>query len=97
MKELFVIEIEERAKIEIADAYDFYENRKKGLGEKFLKAVDGIIEYIKKAPEGFEEVRFHRQVPMKKFPYVILYEKVGHTIFIDAVFHTSRNPLNKPK
>ncbi len=97
MKELFTIEIEERAKIEIADAYDFYENRKKGLGEKFLKAVDRIIEYVKKTPEGFEEVRFHRQVPMKKFPYVILYEKVGQTIFIDAVFHTSRDPLNKPK
>lgn len=96
MKKSFTIEIGDRAKIEIADAYDWYERQKTGLGEKFFKAFEKTLDSIKKTPEGFEEMIYHRQIPIKKFPFVILYEKVGQVIYIDAVFHTSRNPENKP-
>ena len=37
MKKNFKIEIEERAKIEISDAFDWYDNQQSGLGLIFLK------------------------------------------------------------
>ena len=36
MKKYFKIEIEERAKIEISDAFDWYDNQQLGLGLIFL-------------------------------------------------------------
>lgn len=69
MKKSFTVEIEDRAKIEIADTYAWYELQKTGLGEKFFKAFEKTIDYIKKTPDGFEEIRYHRQIPIKKFPF----------------------------
>lgn len=91
------IEFESKAKLEISEAFEWYENTKEGLGEEFLKAIDFAIKNILKSPSAFVKVRNHNQYVMKKFPFVILYEKTKETLFIDAVFHTSRNPKNKFK
>ena len=37
MKKYFKIEIEEMAKIEISDAFDWYDNQQSGLGLIFFK------------------------------------------------------------
>jgi len=95
MKKNFKIEIEERAKIEISDAFDWYENQKSGLGLVFLEVIQGAFVTIQKSPNGYTKYRYHRQYPLIGFPYVILYEIVKDTLYVDAVFHTSRNPLDK--
>ncbi len=95
MKKKFNIQIEDRAKIEIADAFDWYEEQKIGLGETFIKAFQKAVDSIQKSPDGYTQIRYHRQFPLKKFPFVILYEINNETMFIDAVFHTSRNPKEK--
>jgi plasmid stabilization system protein ParE len=70
-------------------------NQKK-LGDRFLRNIDSALKVISKNPEAFSFVNVnHRHYPLKKFPFVILYEVDNGTIFIDAVFHTSRNPENK--
>ena len=92
MKKKFNIQIEDKTKIEIADAYEWYEEQKTGLGEIFLKAFEKAIGTIQKSPDGNTQVKQYRQFPIKNFPFVILYEISNETMFIDAVFHTSRNP-----
>ncbi len=37
---LYELEIAPLAKLEILDAYDWYESRRKGLGEEFLEALE---------------------------------------------------------
>jgi len=95
MKKKFSVEIEQTARIEIADAFDWYEEQKAGLGETFIKAFEKAINSIQKAPNGYTQVRHHRQFPIKHFPFVILYEIDKDILYIDAVFHTSRNPKDK--
>lgn len=95
MKMKFDVQIEDRAKIEIADAYEWYEEQKEGLGETFIKAFQSALTTIQKAPNGYTKVRHHRQFPLKYFPFVILYEINKDTMYIDAVFHTSRDPKEK--
>jgi plasmid stabilization system protein ParE len=95
MKKKFNVQIEYSAKIEIANAYDWYEDQEEGLGESFIKAFQKAIESIQKAPNGYTQVGYHRQFPLKHFPFVILYEIDKETMYIDAVFHTSRNPKEK--
>ncbi len=95
MKKKFNVQIEDRAKIEIADAFDWYENQKTGLGETFLIAFQKAVDSIQKSPQAYTQIKYHRQFPLKSFPFVILYEISNETMFIDAVFHTSRNPKEK--
>lgn len=97
MKKQFNIQIEENAKIEIANAYEWYETQKEGLGEIFFFEIQKAINAIQKAPNGYQQINHHRQFPLTNFPFILLYEIQKETLFIDAVFHTSRNPDKKPK
>ena len=95
MKKEFRIEIEERAKIEISEAFDWYENQQSGLGVTFIEALQSAFKTILKSPNGYTKYRYHRQFLLTGCSYVILYEIVKDTMYIDAVFHTSRNPIDK--
>jgi plasmid stabilization system protein ParE len=95
MKKEFRIEIEERAKIEISEAFEWYENQQVGLGVTFIEALQNAFKTIQKSPNGYTKYRYHRQFPLSVFPYVVLYEIVKETMYVDAVFHTRRNPMDK--
>jgi hypothetical protein len=95
MKKILDVQFELDARLEIAEAYTWYENEKNGLGDSFLKAIERTIGAIQKSPSAFTQIANHRQIPVKKFPFVIVYEVSLNTIFVDAVFHTSRDPKKK--
>lgn len=95
MSKKIVVLIDTLAQNEINDAYWWYEEQQIGLGETFLSALESSFKKICKTPNGFQLIKNHRQYPLKHFPFVILYEHIDNTIFIDAVFHTRRNPTSK--
>lgn len=95
MRKKLNLQIEEIARNEINDAYLWYEEQSAGLGDKFLKALSRAFSAIQKSPSGYEQFDRHRQYPLKKFPFTILYEVTEETLYVDAVFHTSRNPDEK--
>jgi hypothetical protein len=98
MKKRLSLHIQQVAQDEIIDAFNYYELQQKGLGDTFLKALDSAFKNIAKAPNGYQLInQFHRQYPMKKFPFVILYETDQESLFVDAVFHTGKNPLKKKR
>ena len=37
----------------------------------------------------------YRQIILKTFPYVVVYEIVEEAVVVFAVFHTSQNPIKK--
>lgn len=84
--------------IEINESFDFYESRSKGLGLQFLKYLKSYVTILVTNPELFEIKKqpFYRELPPKKFPFVIVYEILAGEVIIHSVFHTSRNPSKKP-
>ena len=40
------------AELDVSEAYDWYENRRHGLGEDFLTCIDACIQQICRAPEN---------------------------------------------
>ncbi len=58
-----------KAKEEITEAYNYYENRKPGLGEKFLEHLDTYFERITANPEQFP--------PKNDFVSGSLYSKIS--------------------
>ncbi|WP_310559313.1 type II toxin-antitoxin system RelE/ParE family toxin [Flavobacterium sp.] len=95
---VFKIVISVLAESEIEETIEFYENRKKGLGKQFLEYFRGYLKILKTNPELFsiKKPPLYRELALKKFPFVIIYEIFQNEVIIYSVFHTSRNPTKKP-
>jgi len=82
-------------KNDIRESAKWYNKAKKGLGIEFIEEIDLLISIIQTNPLSFaikyENVRL---ALINRFPYMIHYEYLENenTIFIKAIFHTSRNP-----
>lgn len=74
----------------------WYHSQLAGLDERFLKAVITCERLIHQFPKGAPVVHKDlRQVPLKGFPYVILYGVWHDELVIYRVFHTSQHPKKK--
>ena len=93
---MYSLIIKPRAILMTKDAYDWYETQKPGLGEEFLDELDGVYFKLEAHPQYFGKVKKNfRQVALKRFPFVIVYEIIKTEVVVFAVFHTSRNPKRK--
>ena len=95
---VFNIVISGLAESEIEKTIEFYESRRKGLGKQFLQYFKGYLKILKTKPELFsiKKPPFYRELPLKNFPFVIIYEVFQNEVIVYSVFHTSRNPTKKP-
>ena len=62
------------ARLDIQEAYDWYEERSPGIGDRFLAAVDQCFESVTAKPSGFPTVYADvRRALLQRFPYSVLY------------------------
>lgn len=87
-----------KAKKELIDAWNWYEDKQIGLGDKFIKEAFQHISIIEINPTSFPSYyKPYRQLPFSIFPYLIIFKVVKSRIIIVSIFHTSRNPSRKIK
>ena len=90
---LYDLIIKEEAKFEIIEAYNWYEGKQEGLGERFVLDLDDYFERIRSTPEIFpRRYREYRQVVMKRFPFVIVFEIEEKEVVVYAAFNTYQDP-----
>jgi plasmid stabilization system protein ParE len=81
------------ANADIAEARDWYNEQKAGLGGEFLTAVDQELERIAVAPHTHaQQYRGVRLARITRFPYIACYRIAADRIDVMAVVHTSRHP-----
>ncbi|MES2138386.1 MAG: type II toxin-antitoxin system RelE/ParE family toxin [Bacteroidota bacterium] len=86
----------DKALKEMLSAYWWYENEKTGLGDLLLENINSSINTLNANPNAYQLIyKKFRHIPLKKFPFVLLYKIYPGEIVIFAVFHTKRNPKNK--
>ena len=79
-------------------AHSWYEEQRTGLGDEFLLELESIYGKLEKFPFSFGRLtRIHRRVPLKRFPYIVIFEIIRQKVIVYAVFHTSRNPRSRLK
>lgn len=87
--------ISDEAKLDIFDAFVWYETQRDGLGFDFELCVEAGLNFIERNPEAvqvlYDDVRVYF---IERFPYGIHYTLDGEVVKVYAVFHTSRNPEN---
>lgn len=89
----FTLVISEEAVEDIVSAFAFYEDRQIGLGERFLQELDIKFQIIIDQPLLFAVFADqYRQVQMRSFPFLIVYEYYGSEVIIYAVFHARQHP-----
>lgn len=75
-----------------------YEAQRQGLGAQFFAEVGRLLELILRHPgigNPVPRVRAEygtRRVPLRRFPYFVVYREREEDIHIIAVAHTSRKP-----
>jgi toxin ParE1/3/4 len=89
---------ESEAAAELEDAAAWYEEQRPGLGRELLDAVDDALAFIARwphagtaVPDVPPEVPF-RRVPVRRFPYHVVYVEMSDAIRILAFSHDGRSP-----
>jgi len=85
--------IRPEAEAEMADAFDWYEDRVAGLGAEFLLCLDAVFSAIVRNPQQFPRVyRVVRRALTRRFPYEVFFVEDAERIVVLSVFHAKRNP-----
>jgi plasmid stabilization system protein ParE len=87
------------AKAEAFDAVRWYENRREGLGDRFLTALYTAFDDLAADPRRISLLetvelpgREVRRARVEKFPYIVIFEVTASQVRVVAVAHTSRRP-----
>ena len=83
----------EEANLDVFEARNWYESRRIGLGEELLDEIEGCVNILKRDPQIYRiRKRNCRYCPLKRFPYVIVYEIFDRQVIVFAVFNTYQHP-----
>lgn len=86
-------EFHPEAELEFIEEAAFYESEVPGLGERFAREVERIVELLLEHPKSGESIDAElRHFVLRRFPHSIIYSVVGETLFILAVAHGRREP-----
>lgn len=81
------------AELDLSETYEWYEDRRPGLGEDFLSSADACLQTIRRLPKLYPVVHeSFRRALIRRFPYAVFYEHSDWSVTIYAIFHTSRDP-----
>jgi toxin ParE1/3/4 len=93
-----VVRFDSEAEAELRDAIVRYERERTGLGDELWSEVQEVLQLIAEYPEiGGRVTRVRvrgiaRRIPLRRFPYFVIYRARGGELEILAVAHQSRRP-----
>ena len=95
----FPVTFTPRARAELIDAQDWYENEVPGLGRRFRAAVDAVVQRMSAAPRQFPVIYKNvRRALLRRFPYALIFViEADETLTVIACFHGSRDPAHWQK
>ena len=75
---------------------EWYDQRGSWLVDEMHRELRQHLSYMRSYPHAARSLEAgFRQLPLKKFPFVIVVELLEDLLEVRAVFHTSRDPNNK--
>ena len=94
----FRVVIEEEAEREFAEAVNFYDGRKPGLGQRFARELRAFFKTVCENPTRYAFAsRLTRKARLPKpWPYSVYFviKPQSSEIIISTIWHDSRNPAD---
>ena len=96
----FTVIVKEEAHQDTVVAYNYYEEKSAGLGERFLTALQQRYNELSNQPSFYSYIeedtkKILRDVKLRKFLFVVVYEITGTDVIVYAVHNTYKHPGNK--
>ena len=94
----FSIILSSRAQKEVDKAWEWYEDKQEGLGDRFIKNLISRLQLIKTYPERYPtRYKSYKEAIVPVFPFLIIYRinRRKYLVRIVSIFHTSLNPKKK--
>ena len=89
----YSLSIRKEAELDINSVFEYYEDRRIGLGHDFLLCVEGALSKIARNPLQYKTIyKELRRIAVYRFPYRIFYFVEEHTVVVTAVFHARKDP-----
>lgn len=77
----------------MAEAFEWYEDRKTGLGYEFLKETRAVLKQVEENPLRHAQIYRHaRRALIRRFPYKVFYTFESQKIEVIGVLHAKRDP-----
>ena len=81
------------AAADVESAFDWYEEKRAGLGHEFLDVVATTRAAVSERPESFPVIhRDTRRALLPRFPYALFYRIYDDRILVVACMHARRHP-----
>ena len=96
----FTVIVKQEAHQDTIEAYNYYETKLTGLGERFLNALQQRYKELSENPTFYsyideDPLKILRDVKLEKFPFVVVYEITENQVVVYAVHNTYKHPRNK--
>jgi len=87
--------VRREAQLEVQEAFQFYQDKSKGLGFEFMRSLDAALQSIKRNPFAYQiTYKETRRVLLRKFPYALFYIAEENRIIVIACFHQKRSEID---
>jgi toxin ParE1/3/4 len=84
--------------LDATDAANWYNEKREGLGNEFVLALDAKINAIQRNPSNFQVIYKNiLRALTERFPFGIFFIVEDENIYVLAIQHTSRSPKNWKK
>lgn len=96
----YKIIIRDDADRDAQEAYDYYEKQRPCLGEEFLMELVKQFDELEHHPENYGHInpqpeKILRDIKIKRFPYVIIFEVTAESeVIVYAIHNTRKTPIN---
>jgi len=94
----YTLVVTEGAKLDMEEAYAYYEQQQSGLGERFLSCLEERFILLSEHPEYYSFIdgkQVLRDVVVDKFPYLVIYAIIDEHVRIYAVHPTHKRQMNE--
>jgi toxin ParE1/3/4 len=86
------IVVQQEAIIDIQTAYEWYEEKRAGLGDELILEIEDCLQKVAQSPQNYSYINnIFRRIKTSRFPYLIVYEIDGENVIVIAVKHAKRN------
>jgi len=92
---VFKLSIRKEAEADIAEAYQYFEDCRPGLGSALMTCIDEAFTRIQRNPRQNRTIgKEIRRALVKRFTYGVFYTLNKNEIIVLAVAHARRNPAH---
>ncbi|MES9821941.1 MAG: type II toxin-antitoxin system RelE/ParE family toxin [Candidatus Thiodiazotropha sp.] len=91
----YTLTIRKEAEFDIDEQFDYYEEKREGLGHDLLLCIEEALDKLQRNPLVYRKIHKElRRIPIRRFPYRIFYFVKNNNVIVTALFHARKDPTS---